>query len=107
LVGWRVAKQHRADLTSLPESLINRVHTPHHPHSTFDIHPTSTSSLTSYVFSSLDKLSMANVMPGDDRLFVHLFSVYVITFIVMRVRARGGAGRPDDNCSLAVLPLLV
>jgi hypothetical protein len=40
----------------------------------------------SYIFSSLDKLSMANVPPGDPRLWVHLASVYVVSYLAMRVR---------------------
>ena len=28
---------------------------------------------------------MANVPPGDNRLWVHLVSVYVVSFIAMRV----------------------
>ncbi|GBF92769.1 hypothetical protein Rsub_05388 [Raphidocelis subcapitata] len=38
-----------------------------------------------YVFSSLDKLSMANVPAGSPRLWVHLASVWVVSLIAMRL----------------------
>eukprot|EP00877_Chromochloris_zofingiensis_P005350 jgi/Chrzof1/14816/Cz09g17120.t1 len=40
-----------------------------------------------YVFSDLDRLSMANVSPGSPRLWAHMVSVYVITAITLRVSA--------------------
>lgn len=39
----------------------------------------------SYVFSSLDRLSMANIAPGSRRLWVHLASTYVVSLIVLRL----------------------
>jgi hypothetical protein len=38
-----------------------------------------------YVFSNIDKLSMANIAPGSPRLWAHLVSVYVVTLITLRV----------------------
>ena len=38
-----------------------------------------------YVFSNIDKLSMANIPPGSPRLWAHLVSVYVVTLITLRV----------------------
>jgi hypothetical protein len=39
----------------------------------------------SYIFSSLDKLSMANVPAGSPRLWVHLASVWLVSIIAMRL----------------------
>ncbi|KAG2430435.1 hypothetical protein HXX76_009959 [Chlamydomonas incerta] len=38
-----------------------------------------------YVFSDLDRLSLANIGPGSPLLWAHLVSVYVVTAITLRV----------------------
>ncbi|KAG2431317.1 hypothetical protein HYH02_013447 [Chlamydomonas schloesseri] len=38
-----------------------------------------------YVFSDLDRLSLANIAPGSPLLWAHLVSVYVVTAIALRV----------------------
>lgn len=40
---------------------------------------------TEYVFTNLDKTLMTNVADRDPRLWVHLLSSYVISFVVWRV----------------------
>jgi hypothetical protein len=38
------------------------------------------------VYSDLDKLCMTNVSPKSQRLWAHAISVYVVTFIILKVR---------------------
>ena len=54
------------------------------PGQTFDAVASAVANDT-YVFSSLDRLSMANVPPGDARLWVHLASTYVVAGVAMRL----------------------
>ena len=50
---------------------------------------------TEYVFTNLDKTLMTNVADRDPRLWVHLLSSYVISFVVWRVRALLVLGSPS------------
>lgn len=38
-----------------------------------------------YHFSDFDKLTLSNVKPGSQRMWVHIVSVYVITFVALRM----------------------
>ena len=50
---------------------------------------------TEYVFTNLDKTLMTNVADRDPRLWVHLLSSYVISFVVWRVRTLLAAKVPS------------
>jgi hypothetical protein len=41
-------------------------------------------------FSDLDYVGVANVAPGDMRLWAHLGSVYVVSAVALLVSARAG-----------------
>lgn len=46
--------------------------------------------MVDYTFSKLDLTTMANISGGDQRLWVHLLSAWVISWFVWRVRSSSG-----------------
>jgi hypothetical protein len=48
---------------------------------------------SSDVFSTdIDLLSLSNIPPGSPRMWVHVASVYLITFLALKVGFSGGTG---------------
>lgn len=45
--------------------------------------PTDNSTGTDYTFTEFDKLGLANITPSSNRMWIHLTSVYVVTFITL------------------------